>query len=113
MMYQFRFLVGFLFLSATLPCIAGVTVIQNSSPGATSWPGSPLVSTVSNPSIEATVAESFNGGGGNTNLSQTFTITTTNYTLQSISLFAGAGTGTGAGTNLLLRLYDLGIQTAP
>jgi hypothetical protein len=91
---------------------AGVTIVQNVSPGATSWPGSPLLSTVANPST-ASVIESFNGGGGNTNVSQTFTITTTNCTLQTIDIYAGNGSGTGSGTNLVLKLYDLGIQTAP
>ena len=92
---------------------AGVTVLQNLAPGATSWPGSPIISTVSNPSSQANVPESFNGVGGNTNLSQTFTITTTNYTLQAIDIYAGTGSGTGSGTNIVLKLYDLGIQSAP
>lgn len=93
---------------------AGVTVTQNVSPGATSWPGSPILSTVSNPSSQATIGESFNGGiGGNTNLSETFTITTTNYTLQTIDLYVGGGSGTGTGTNITLNLFDLGSQTAP
>jgi glucuronoarabinoxylan endo-1,4-beta-xylanase len=93
--------------------VAGVYVSQNLSPGATVWPGTPLISTMANPAGQATVAESFNGGGGNTNLSQTFTIAGTDYTLLTISLYAGTGTGTGSGTNLILRLYDLGSQTAP
>jgi len=93
-------------------CFAGVVVNTNIAPGATSWPGTPLLSTVANPST-ATVVESFNGGTGNTNLSQTFTFGASDYTLQSISIYAGNGTGTGAGTNLVLRLFDLGTQTAP
>src|SRR5262245_13835574 len=53
-------------------CFAGVLVNQNVAPGATSWPGTPLLNTVANPSTSS-VVESFNGGvGGNTNLSQTF-----------------------------------------
>lgn len=100
-----------LVLSAMV-CPAGVVVTENVSPGATSWPGSPLISTLANPSTTS-VIESFNGGGGNTNLSETFTITAANYTLQTISLYAGAGSGTGPGTNLVLKLYDLGSQTAP
>ena len=60
---------------AILSVRAGVTVTQNVSPGATSWPGSPILATVSNPASQATTGESFNGGtGGNTNISQTFTI---------------------------------------
>lgn len=90
---------------------AGVTVTQNVSPGATGWPGSPVISTLSNPSGTATVGESFNSS--NTNLAQTFTVTTTNYVLQTMDLYVGGGTGTGSGTNLNLNLYDLGTQTAP
>ena len=92
---------------------AGVNVITNTAPGATSWPGNPVLSTVSNPASQATVVESFNGGGGNTNLGQTFTIGGSDLTLQTIDLYAGAGTGTGAGTNIVLHLFDLGSQTAP
>src|SRR6185503_19343938 len=53
-------------LFASQHCLAGGVVVQNVSPGATTWPGTPAVSTFANPS-SATVAESFNGGGGNTN----------------------------------------------
>ena len=96
------------------PSHAGVTVAQNVSVGATTWPGSPLISTVSDPLSQATVSEEFGGPStANTNLSETFTITTTNYTLQTIDIYAGGGTGTGTGTNLTLNLYDLGAQTAP
>jgi glucuronoarabinoxylan endo-1,4-beta-xylanase len=111
---SFRLLACSCLLLPAWHCGAGVTVIENVSPGATNWPGSPLLSTLSNPASQATVGESFNGGTGNTNLSQTFTISgTTNYTLQTIDLYAGTGSGTGAGTNVVLRLYDLGAQTAP
>lgn len=91
---------------------AGVVVTENVSPGATSWPGTPFISTVSNPS-STSVAEGFNGGGGNTNLSDTFTIITTNYILTNIEVYVSGGSGTGTGTNLTLNLYDLGNQTAP
>jgi subtilisin family serine protease len=94
------------------PAKAGVTVVQNISPGATNWPGVPLISTVTNPA-SASVSESFSGAGGNTNMSETFTVVATNYLLQTIDLYAGGGTGTGAGSNLTLNLYDLGPQTAP
>jgi glucuronoarabinoxylan endo-1,4-beta-xylanase len=100
-------------IALSLPCHAGVTVVQGSSPGATSWPGSPTITTMANPS-SANVAETFtNGNTLNTNLSQTFTITTTNYVLQTIDIYAGGGTGTGTGTNLTLNLYDLGNQVWP
>jgi glucuronoarabinoxylan endo-1,4-beta-xylanase len=97
----------------TLSCPAGVTVTQNVAPGATSWPGSPIIQTVTNPAVQVAVGESFNAVGGCTNYTQTFTGTGTDYTLQTISIYAGGGTGTGGGTNLTLRLFDLGTQTAP
>ena len=91
---------------------AGVTVVQNSGPGATSWPGSPLLSTVANPISQLGVGESF--GAGVTSYTVTFTITgTNNYTLQTIDLYAGGGTGTTATATITLNLYDLGAQTAP
>jgi hypothetical protein len=93
------------------PCFAGVVVTQNVSPGATSWPGSPVVTTLSNPS-SASTPESFNGGSGNTNISQTFTVTGGNFTLQTISIYVGTpASGTGGGTNLVLKLFDLGTTT--
>jgi uncharacterized repeat protein (TIGR03803 family) len=92
---------------------AGVIVIQNVSPGATNWPGSPIIQTVSNPAGQATIGESFNAVGGCTNYCQTFTVTTTNYTLHTVCVYAGGGTGTSAGTNVTLRLFDLGTQSAP
>jgi glucuronoarabinoxylan endo-1,4-beta-xylanase len=96
------------------PSHAGVTVAQNVSVGATIWPGSPIISTVSDPSSQATVSEEFGGPStANTNLSETFTITTTNYTLQTIDIYAGGGTGTSPSATLTLNLYDLGTQTAP
>ncbi len=102
-----------LVLASGLTTHAGVTVVRGVSPGATSWPGSPIIQTVTNPAVQATVGESFNAVGGCTNYGQTFTITTTNYTLQRLSVYAGGGTGTGVGTNVTLRLFDLGTQTAP
>jgi len=92
-------------------CFGGVTVKQNVSPGATSWPGSPVVSTMLNPASSATVGDSFNSA--NTNISQTFTVNCGTFTLQSISIYAGGGSGTGGSTNLVLKLFDLGLQTAP
>ncbi len=90
--------------------MAGVNVVQNGGPGATNWPGSPIISTIADPS-SSTVGESFNSP--NTSIGQTFTITTTNYTLTSIEIYAQGGSGTGAGTNITLNLFDLGSQTAP
>ena len=107
------FALVFVGMAVHFTSLAGVTVTQNVSPGATNWPGSPILQTVVNPSSQATVGESFTGVGGCTNYCETFTITATDYTLQTISLYAGNGTGTGAGTNLTLRLFDLGTQTAP
>jgi len=92
---------------------AGVVVTENAFPGATGWLGSPIIQTVTNPASQVAVGESFNAVGGCTNYCQTFTITLTNYTLQTVSLYAGGGTGTGMGTNITLRLFDLGTQTAP
>jgi hypothetical protein len=108
----FRALACSCLLWSGLHCSAAVIVTENVSPGATSWPGSPILNTVANPST-ASVGEGFNGGGGNTNLGQTFTITTSNYLLQTIEIYVGGGTGTGSGTNIVLNLYDLGTQTAP
>jgi uncharacterized repeat protein (TIGR03803 family) len=97
---------------AVVSCPAGV-VTQNSSSGATNWPGNPLVMTVTNPASQTSVGEGFNAVGGCTNYCETFTVAATNYTLQAISIYAGGGTGTGTGTNLTLRLFDLGTQAAP
>jgi glucuronoarabinoxylan endo-1,4-beta-xylanase len=99
-------------LVVQLSSLAGVVVSQNVSPGATSWPGSPLIQSVTNPAVQTVVAESFNANGA-TNYCETFTVTTTNYMLQAISIYAGGGTGTGMGTNVTLHLFDLGSQTAP
>lgn len=107
-----RFLNSFWLLCPVL-CPAGVVVTQNIAPGATSWPGSPLIQTVTNPAVQVAVGESFNAVGGCTNYTQTFTVPATNFTLQAISIYAGGGSGTGVGTNLTLRLFDLGAQSAP
>jgi O-glycosyl hydrolase len=93
---------------------AGVTVTQNVGPGATSWPATPIISTVSNPSAQATVGESFAGGGGSTSYGQTFTIPLGNdYKLQTIYLYVGGGTGTTATATITLNLYYLGGRLAP
>ncbi|HEY6401087.1 MAG TPA: hypothetical protein VI479_06745, partial [Blastocatellia bacterium] len=90
---------------------AGVTVTQNVGPGATSWPGAPIISTLSNPSAQATVGESF---GGATSYGQTFTIPPgANYKLQTIYLYVGGGTGTTGAATITLNLYYLGARLAP
>ncbi len=84
-------------------------MVQNTAPGATVWPGAPVIATMNNPS-SASAGESFNGGGGNTNLSQTFTLAS-NITLRAVCIYVGTGggSGTGPGVPLALSLYDLGI----
>lgn len=100
---------GQLFAVATLlatPLAQADVTVTNYTPGATAWPGTPLVATTVNPS-GATVSENFTGGGGNTNLSETFVITA-NSKLDKILVY-----GTPAGGTVTLNLYDLGVQTAP
>lgn len=94
------------------PALAGVTVTQNIGPGATSWPAAPTVSTVSNPSAQATVGESF--GGGSNSYGQTFTLPVgTDHRLDTIYLYVGGGTGTSGTATLRLNLYNLGGRAAP
>lgn len=89
----------------------GVTVTQNLGAGATSWPDSPLVSTTSSPSTQATIAEGF---GGTTSYGQTFTVPSgSNYTLQTIYLYAGGGTGSSGSAPVTVNLFDLGAMAAP
>src|SRR5262245_58912956 len=107
-----RRLIAVVVVGLALRGFAGVVVVQGGGPGATSWPGTPIISTMANPS-GATVSVTFTNGAGITRMGQTFTITATNYLLDKINLYAGGGTGTGTGTNLVLRLHDLGFQTAP
>jgi len=98
--------------ASVVPARAGVIVVQNTSPGATSWPGAPVITTIGNPS-SASVGESFTSGGGNTNLSQTFTVPST-LTLRAASIYVGSGGGSGTspGAPVTLNLYDLGVQAA-
>ena len=91
---------------------AGITVRQNVAPGATSWPGTPIIATVSNPASQATSYENF--ANWITSNGQTFTIPVgTNYVLETISLYAGSGSGTSTAGPVMLNLYDIGVQTAP
>ena len=94
-----------------LPVFAGVTVTQNTGPGATSWPGAPLLQSLTNPSSQATVGEGFSGA---TSYTETFTILgPDNYSLQTIAIYAGGGSGTTSTSTVTLNLYDLGAQVAP
>lgn len=91
---------------------AGVIVTQGTGPGATSFPGTPILQTVTNPASQATVGESFGSGA---NFTQTFTIPAggPNYTMQTVYLYAGGGTGTTATATITVNVYDLGTVTAP
>ena len=101
-------------LLGSAPALAGVTVQQNTGPGATSWPDSPLLRSVTNPSGQATVGEGFASGGGSTSYGQTFTIPAgSNQRLQSIYLYAGGGTGTSSSAPVRVNLFDLGTRSAP
>jgi glucuronoarabinoxylan endo-1,4-beta-xylanase len=96
---------------AALRIFAAVTVTENISPGAGSWPGNPLLGTVVNPGSQLPVGESF---GAATSISETFTVPgPNNYSLQSICLYAGGGTGTSETATVTLNLYDLGGHIAP
>ena len=93
--------------------LAGVTVTQNAGPGATNWPGSPILSTAANPASAFTIAEGF-GATATDNYAQTFTIAGTgNYTLRTLCLYVGGGTGTTALNTITLNLYELGGSVAP
>jgi glucuronoarabinoxylan endo-1,4-beta-xylanase len=94
-----------------LQAFAGVTVTENVGAGATSWPGTPVLKTVTNPASQLTVGESFSGA---TSYTETFTIPApNNYTLQTIYLYVGAGNGTTSSNKITLNLFDLGKVTAP
>ena len=96
---------------AATPAWADVTVTQNLGPAATAWPDSPLIETVTNPSSQLVVGESF---GAATSISETFTVPgANNYSLQTIYLYAGGGTGTTDTATVTLNLYDLGGRVAP
>src|SRR5262245_38033545 len=111
---HFTLLTTVILILAGARAFAGVTVTQNVGPGATSWPATPILSTLSNPSAQATVGESFTGGGGATSYGQTFTIPQgSDYKLQTIYLYVGGGTGTTGAATLTLNLYYLGARLAP
>jgi len=103
----FALLMGF----AATPAFANVTVTQNTGPGATSWPDTPLIQTVSNPSSQLPVGESFAAA---TSIAETFTVPgPNNYSLQTVYLYVGGGSGTSETATITLNLYDLGGQIAP
>jgi glucuronoarabinoxylan endo-1,4-beta-xylanase len=111
---HFTLLAIIVLILAGARAFAGVTATQNVGTGATSWPATPIVSTMSNPSAQATVGESFAGGGGATSYGQTFTIPTgADYKLQTIYLYVGGGTGTTGAATITLNLYYLGARLAP
>ncbi len=111
MRFKFNMVSVLAIIFAASAAFAGVTVTQNLGPGATSWPGAPLIQTVSNPSSQLIVGEGF---GGASNLSETFTVPgPNNYSLQTIYLYAGGGSGTSSTATVTLNLYDLGGRTAP
>src|SRR5215469_9254773 len=103
----FALLMGF----AATPAFANVTVTQNTGPGATSWTDTPLIQTVSNPSSQLVVGETFAAA---TSIAETFTVPgPSNYSLQTIELYVGGGSGTSASATATLSLYDLGGRIAP
>lgn len=107
-----RFAGAFASVLLGAPAFAGVTVTQNIGPGATGWPTTPTVSTLSNPSAQATVGESF--GGGSNSYGQTFTMPVgTDHQLDTMYLYVGGGTGTSGTATLRLNLYNLGGRAAP
>jgi len=104
-------LFALLVVSAAAPAFAGVTVTQNTGPSAPSWPDTPIVQTVSSPSSQLPVGESFAAA---TSIAETFTVSgPNNYSLQTVYLYVGGGTGTSATATIILNLYDLGGQIAP
>jgi glucuronoarabinoxylan endo-1,4-beta-xylanase len=91
---------------------AGVTVQQNIGPGANSWPGTPLISTTSQPAMQSTVAEGLSAP--TTSYGQTFTLAAgNNYTLQTVYVYVGGGVGTSDAAPVTINLYDLGAVAAP
>lgn len=102
---------AFFMLLGTFPAFASVTVTQNTGPGATSWPATPLIQTVTNPAAQSIVGESF---GAATSIAETFTVPgPDNYSLQTVYLYVGGGTGTSSTATVTLNLYDLGGRVAP
>jgi len=96
---------------AVAPVFAGVSVSQNIGPGAASWPDTPLLQTVSSPSSQLVVGESFSAA---TSIAETFTVPgSNNYSLRTVYLYVGGGTGADETARVTLNLYDLGGRLAP
>lgn len=100
-----------LLLSAAPWASAAIVVTENTGPGATAWPDTPLVATVANPTGQLIVGEGF---GGANSLAETFTVPgPNNYTLETAYLYAGGGSGTTASATVRVDLFDLGGRIAP
>jgi hypothetical protein len=94
---------------------AGVTVVQNTAPGAQKWTGAPVLASMENPRHHAILPTSFNRDGGTTSIGQTFTVGK-DIKLDRVTLYAGDGLGTDGKNTVTLALYDLGLaseNTAP
>jgi hypothetical protein len=91
---------------------ADVTVTGNVTPGATSWAGTPIAASVTNPSGQTSVAEGFSSPA--TSYAETFTVpVASSYLLDRVCLYVGGGTGTSGSAPLTINLFDLGGQVAP
>ena len=112
MIRQFKTLVpALVVVLGGIPAFSSVTVTQNAGPGATGWPNTPLIQTVSNPAAQSVVGENF---GRASSISETFTVPgSNNYSLNTVYLYVGGGTGTSSAAPVTLNLYDLGGRTAP
>ena len=90
---------------------AGVKLVENTAPGATSWPGKPVFVTADNPWNSVIMdGVSFNDRGGAESLGQSFTVDADS-TTKRITLYAGDGFGTDTKNPLSIALYDLGATT--
>tara|TARA_R100000908_G_scaffold50441_1_gene25716 strand:- start:62899 stop:64509 length:1611 start_codon:yes stop_codon:yes gene_type:complete len=73
------------------------------------WPGSPVITTHTEPYNEFTEPHSFNSAEGVSSLGQTIKVTD-DFTLDRITLYAGDGFGTIEENPVTLALYDLGTE---
>lgn len=73
----------------------------------TAWPGTPALTSVTDPFNQAPEPVGFNRDGGLGRIAQTF-VPASDISLARISLYAGDGLGTGDGRSLRLSLRDLG-----
>lgn len=86
---------------------AGVTVTQNSEPGANQWPGKPDLCITDTPRYRAIESQSFIRLGVANTIGQTFTVEK-NMRLGRIALYAGDGFDTDPQNLITLALFDLG-----